>query len=161
MKNKILILLIISIVLFIVYLVFDMRKKEIYYFGTDTEKYKRFGVEKFDRNLWNVDISSRKEMLYSYLKEEYYKNDEAYEQIFYYTEDPYIFKTEKPYDFKNTIILGKIDGVYAYLVIDKNNCIQIIPDFRERKKRKYTFYSIYYKRFNNLKCDYISGFPLL
>ena len=146
MKNiKFLFIIVVSLIfIFVVCTIYDLNRNKFFYFGSDVEKYKVLGTKSYNEKEWKVNKESRKEMLYSYLKEKKYIIEASYDNSIYFPS----FQNE----IKSVLEIGNINGKKSYLVIDYENCFQLVP--YDSDKLKYMFYYEYYKRKNNLKCDF-------
>ena len=130
---------------FIIYTIYDLNRKKIFYLGSDIEKYKILGTEIYNEKIWKNNKEIRKRMLYSYLKEKKYENEKSYETTTYFP----AFQDK----IKSVLDMGNINGKKTYLIIDIRNCFQLVP--YDSDKLRYAFYYEYYKRTKKLNCDYI------
>ena len=144
-KMKVFFLIFIGFIfIFIIYTIYDLNRNKVFYFGINIEKYKILGTKSYNEKEWKLNKENRKEMLYSYLKEKKYEFETSYEISTYFPS----FQNE----IKSVLDIGNINGKRSYLVINHENCFQIIP--YDSDKLRYMFYYEYYKRKNNLKCDF-------
>lgn len=138
-------MVLIFLITFIIYTVYDMNRKKIFYLGSDIEKYKILGTETYNEKIWKSNKEIRKRMLYSYLKEKKYENEKSYETTTYFP----AFQDK----IKSVLDMGNVNGKKTYLVIDTKNCFQLVPN--DNGRLRYVFYYEYYKRKRKLNCDYI------
>ena len=144
-KTIFFIAIVISLIfIFVIYTIYDLNRNKIFYFGRDVEKYKVLGTKSYSEKEWKFNKGDRKEMLYSYLKERIYEDEISYEVSIYFPS----FQNE----IKSVLDIGNINGKRSYLVINYENCFQLVP--YDSDKLRYMFYYEYYKRKNELKCDF-------
>ena len=144
-KRYLILILIMSIIfIFIIYTIHDINKNEVFYLGANIDKYQVLGTEDYNEKEWKDNKNNRKKMLFSYLKQKKYEKEFSYEVTTYFPS----FQNE----IKSVLDMGDINGKKSYLIINNENCFQLVPFNSDRLR--YVFYYEYYKRTNKLKCDF-------